>query len=92
MTHKQSKSSECGLCGILRLAAGRDERLQVRWSEKRPDHALVAVPYRDGWFYIDERDQATKYYFRLLTGVWSAAIADSTLANPAPILTVPVGG
>lgn len=72
-------------------SVSKAERFHVRWSEKRPDHAIVDVPYRDGWFYIDERDQATKYYFRVLTVVWSAAIADSTLANPAPILTVPVG-
>ena len=62
----------------------------MRWSEKRPNHAIVEVPYRDGWLYIDERDQATKYYFRLLTVIWSAAIADSALANPAPVITVPV--
>ena len=39
-----------GVVDDYREAVGRDERLQVRWSEKRPDHAIVDVPYRDGWF------------------------------------------
>jgi hypothetical protein len=68
-----------------------DMKLRVRWSEEQPEYATVEVPYRGGWFYIDERDQYTKKYFRMMAVIWSAAIADSALSNPAPMLTVPVG-
>jgi hypothetical protein len=65
--------------------------LRVRFSQERPDASSVAVPYRDGWYFIDETDRATKRFFRLLSALWSVTIADSTshMAN-APVLTVPV--
>jgi len=67
------------------------EQLKVRYSGSRPAHASVAVQYRDGWFYIDDKDQATKLYFRLLTTLLSVNIAESTGRAPAaPVLTVPV--
>ena len=65
--------------------------LRIRRSADRPDRAAVTVPYRDGWFYIDDRDRATKGFFRLLASLWSVAIADTTAgAAAAPVLTVPV--
>jgi len=66
-------------------------QLRVRYSRIKPGHASVAVKYRDGWFYIDEKDQATKQFFRLLTTLLSINIAESTSrASAAPVLTVPV--
>jgi hypothetical protein len=68
---------------------GKD--LRVRHTETEPGHASVAVKYRDGWFYIDERDQATKWFFRLLGTLYSVTIAESTARDStAPVLTVPV--
>lgn len=66
------------------------EKLLIHYSKARPDHAAIAVQYRDGWFYIDERDQATKQFFRLLELLWSVSIAESTAGAVAPVLTVPV--
>jgi hypothetical protein len=69
--------------------AGKD--LRVRRSKSRPEHAAVAVKYRDGWFYIDETDHATKRFFRLMATLWSVAIAESAARGSAtPVLTVPV--
>ena len=65
--------------------------LRIRYAEARPDRVAVAVQYRDGWFYIDDQDKATKQFFRLLGVLWSVSIAESTDKTPAaPILTVPV--
>jgi len=65
--------------------------LRIRHSKTKPDSATVAVQYRDGWFYISDRDQATKQFFRLLGALWSVSIAESTAkASAAPVLTVPV--
>lgn len=69
------------------------ERLSIRYGAKRPQRAALAVPYRDGWFYIDERDQATKVFFRIVETLWSAVMADSAAQGPSgPLLTVPVSG
>jgi hypothetical protein len=68
---------------------GKD--LRVDYSQARPEHATVAVPFRNGWFYIDETDQTTKKYFRLMSALWSVSIADSAADGSArPVLTVPV--
>ena len=68
------------------------EQLKVNWSEDRPDRAYVAVPFRGGWFSIDERDTRTKEFFRILTGLWYTAISDSKDQSGTPVLTVPVSG
>ncbi len=67
------------------------QSLKVLHSSSRPDNALVAVRHREGWFYIDDRDLATKGYFRLMEALWSATIAESTSGAASPVLTVPVG-
>ena len=67
------------------------KELRIHRSKDRPKHAAVAVNYRDGWFYIDDTDLASKRYFRLMGALWSAAIAKSTTkGSAAPVLTVPV--
>jgi len=67
------------------------KQLRIRRAEAEPEHASVAVSYRDGWFYIDENDQATKQFFRLMSTLLSINIADSaSSSNAAPVLTVPV--
>ena len=64
-------------------------RLHVVYSTTRPQNAAVAVAYRGGWFYIDERDQPTKRFFRLLTTLWTIAMAENAGSSGAPVLTVP---
>ena len=66
--------------------------LRIHHSQSGPEHAAVAVQYRDRWFYIDESDQATKRFFRLMAALWSVTIAESApKGSAAPVLTVPVG-
>jgi hypothetical protein len=67
------------------------QKLRILFSESRPGSASVSVPYRGGWFYIDETDQATKRFFRLLSSLWSVTIAESaSRSRGTPVLTVPV--
>lgn len=69
--------------------AGRG--LKIHRSEARPEHAAVAVQYRGHWFYIDETDQVTKRFFRLMAALWTATISDTAaMDSAAPVLTVPV--
>jgi len=64
--------------------------LRVAYSRDKPDHAYIAIEYRDGWFYIDDRDMTTKAYFNLLGGLWSMTMANAAGGVAAPVLTVPV--
>jgi hypothetical protein len=61
--------------------------LRVRWAEKQPDEAHVAVKYRGGWFWIDDRDHTSKSAFNFLMLLFSLTETGSTQA--APIVTVP---
>lgn len=82
--------------GVVRAAPppGRVGRqLRIHYSASKPEHAYIVVEHRDGWFYIDERDHATKHYFKLLGSLWTQAMAGAQGQGPAaPILTVPVSG
>ena len=61
----------------------------------RPHDAYVAVKYRDYWFYIDDRDQATKQTFSLMMQLIrldvSSPLTSESEAQKTPILTLPVG-
>lgn len=65
--------------------------LHIGYSTEKPLHAYVAVRFRGGWFFIDESDQVTKRFFRLLVALWSDSVAESVVQGPStPVLTVPV--
>ena len=94
--------------GVARTAAAPDGSV-FDWREvteglftvcyarghKRPEHAYVAVRYRDYWFYIDDRDSISKSTFNLMLQFtridlgYPAGAARSQ--QPAPILTLPLG-
>ena len=64
--------------------------LQIQRSERKPSHAQVATKVHGYWYYIDERDLRSKDFFRLLTGMWSAQMAQAKSGFQAPVLTVGV--
>ncbi len=66
------------------------QKLRVRRASVAPETASTAVQYRDAWYYIDDTNQNTKLFFRLVTTLMSVSIADSTSSAAAPLLTVPV--
>lgn len=66
-------------------------QLKIAFSQEEPEHAYVSVEYRNGWFYIDERDLVTKEYFKLLGSLWTMTMSNSIgQGAAAPVLTVPV--
>jgi hypothetical protein len=67
------------------------KQLRISRSKSKPENAIVAVKHRNNWFYIDETDQFTKQFFRLMATLWSVSIAESaTKGHGSPVLTVPV--
>jgi hypothetical protein len=86
-----ARDESSGIAGKVPRPGRAGRELRIHFADERPDEAYVAVEYRDGWFYIDSRDQATKRYFKLLGSLWSSAMAQSLGANASsPVLTVPV--
>ena len=65
--------------------------LKIAFSTEKPEHAYIAVAYREGWFYIDERDLVTKEYFKILGSLWTTTMSKAIgQGAAAPLLTVPV--
>jgi hypothetical protein len=62
-------------------------------QHRRPEHAYVAVKYRDYWFYVDDRDHESKATFNLMLQLTRIDLggADTRAGKARPILTLPVG-
>ncbi len=64
--------------------------IRIHTSRNEPENAAIAVEYRDYWFYIDESDTKTKWFYNIMRTLWSATIAGSADQKAAPILTIPL--
>jgi hypothetical protein len=63
------------------------QRFRVHCSKDRPRDAFVAVPYRDHWFWIDDRDLASKRHFAFV--MFLLTLADTADRAGEPVLTIP---
>jgi hypothetical protein len=70
-------------------AAGveRRSKFRVRCSKGKPRDAFVAVPYRDHWFWVDDRDLASKRHFAFVMYLFT--LADTGERGGQPVLTIP---
>jgi len=59
-------------------------------STDKPGDAFIAVPYRNYWFWIDDRDLSSKTLFSFLMFVFSLTETGGAKEG-APIITVPSG-
>jgi hypothetical protein len=69
-----------------KTAGGR--LFHIRQSEKQPDLAFVAIPYRGQWFYLADNDLESKSTFMLLTQLFRLQAGAAKSAGPA--LTLPL--
>jgi hypothetical protein len=63
--------------------------IRVHSSRLCPGDAFLAVPYRNHWFWIDDRDLRSKSLFSFLLFVFS--LTDTEGKEGAPIVTIPAG-
>ena len=61
--------------------------LNVRHGESPPDNAYVAIPYRNRWFWIDDRDQRSKQILSFLMLMFS--LTEGAPSQSAPVVTIP---
>lgn len=64
--------------------------IKIYSSPEKPDNAFIAVPYRNHWFWIDDRDLRSKTLFSFLMVIFSLTETGGTKEG-APIITVPTG-
>jgi hypothetical protein len=63
--------------------------LRIISSPQKPDDAFVAVPYGQNWYWIDDKDFASKRLFSFIMFLFT--LTESGDKQGAPIITVPVG-
>jgi hypothetical protein len=92
-------------CDLVRLPVGDDGQVfdsrevtrdlfEVHTCKglKPPKEAYVAIRYRGYWYYIDDRDVATKGTFALMLQLSRLDFEQQRIdTNRAPVLTLPVG-
>jgi hypothetical protein len=61
--------------------------VRILSSKKKPADAYVAVPYRDYWFWIDDRDLKSKHTFAFMMLLFT--LSDNGGAENPPMLTIP---
>ena len=63
--------------------------IRILSSPQKPDDAFAAVPYREEWYWIDDKDFASKRLFSFIMFLFT--LTDTGEKQGAPIITVPVG-
>ena len=61
--------------------------ITIRTGSTAPSDAFVSVPYRNQWFWIEDRDRQSKQMLTFLMMMF--ALTETAPAQAAPILTVP---
>ena len=64
--------------------------IRIHSTTDKPGDAFIAVPYRNYWFWIDDRDLRSKTLFSFLMFVFSLTETGG-VKEGAPIITVPTG-
>ncbi|MCB2147090.1 MAG: hypothetical protein KQI81_11490 [Deltaproteobacteria bacterium] len=64
--------------------------IRILYSDENPGDAFAAVPYRDCWFWIDDRDYRSKKLFSFLMFVMT--LTETGGKEGAPVVTISAGG
>ena len=68
----------------------RGPMMRILCSREKPGDDFAAVPYRDRWFWIDDRDYRSKKLFSFLMFVMT--LTETGGKEGAPIVTISAGG
>jgi len=68
----------------------RGNLIRIQHAKEPPGDAFAAVPYRDGWFWIDDRDYPSKKLFSFLMFVMT--LTETGGKDGAPVVTISAGG
>jgi hypothetical protein len=76
--------------GIVEPRTAAMNLITIRSAVQRPENATVRIRFRDHWFYIDATDTQSKRAFLFLQTFIGMRLADSGVAQQAPVITIPV--
>jgi hypothetical protein len=62
---------------------------RIRCGKLRPQDAAIAVRYRNLWFWVDDKDLASKRMFTML--LLMVNLAEAGTPSNAPLITIPAG-
>jgi hypothetical protein len=88
-THAAEQRATPNIAADADMAAGVEPLARIRSSKEEPPDAYTAVPYRDHWFWVDDRDFKSKRVFSFLMFMFS--LAETGVPDKAPVLTIPAG-
>lgn len=63
--------------------------VRILSSNTKPVDSFTAIPYRNHWYYIDDRDMRSKSLFTFLMFIFS--LTETQGKEGAPIVTIPAG-
>ncbi len=63
--------------------------MRILSSPQKPDDTFTAVPYGQDWYWIDDKDFASKRLFSFIMFLFT--LTDTGEKQGAPIITVPAG-
>ncbi len=63
--------------------------VRIQSSAQKPSDAFVSVPYRNSYFWIDDKDLFSKKIFSFLMFVFT--LVETGEKAPAPVVTIPTG-
>ena len=63
--------------------------MRILSSSQKPDDAFAAVPYGQDWYWIDDKDFASKRLFSFIMFLFT--LTDTGEKQGAPVITVPAG-
>ena len=68
---------------------GEDQFMIIRTSKTAPENAVVAVPFRGWWYYIDATDTRSKRAFKILRLMVGLRLHEKGPDRFGPVLTIP---
>jgi hypothetical protein len=63
--------------------------IRIRSASRSPGDAFAAVPYRQEWYWIDDKDFASKRLFSFIMFLFT--LTETEGKQGAPLITIPVG-
>jgi len=63
--------------------------IRILSSPQRPEDSFAAIPYRQDWYWIDDKDFASKRLFSFVMFLFT--FLESDTKQGAPVITLPAG-